>query len=133
MVQGSHRFRRTRLPREDILASDEAYSAGCLAERRECHVLRESHEWTVRPLRLFESTFPCPGKSEAAARSCFFPLRTPQTQRFAPTPDCSAPAAALACTAAALHFSERKRTLHAQARSLAGVRATFFATMRGIV
>src|SRR6266404_1651706 len=121
------------LRREDIPASDEANSAGCLAERTECHVLQENHEWTVHPPRLCESTFPCLGKSEAAARSGSDFPRTPQTQRFAPTPDCSFPATALACTGVAPHFSQRKRTLHAQARSLAEVRATFFAAMTGTV
>src|SRR5438445_10919378 len=121
------------LRREDIPASDEAYNAGCRAERTECHVLQENHEWTVHPPRLCESTFPRPGKSEGAARSGSDFPRTTQTQRFAPTPHCSFPAAALACTAVAPHFSERKRKLHAQARSLAGVRATAFATMTGTV
>src|SRR4029077_10075763 len=107
------------LRREGIPASDEAYSAGRLAERTECRVLQENHEWTAHPPRLCESTFPCPGKSEGAAPSGFDFPRTPRTQRFAPTPDCSFRAAAPACTAAAPHFSERKRTLHSQARSLA--------------
>src|SRR5882724_8417989 len=121
------------LRREDIPASDEAYSAGRLAGQTECHVLPENHEWTVHPPRLCESRFPCPGKSEGAARSGFDFPRRPQRQRFAPTPDCSFPAAAPACTAVAPHFSERKRTLHAQARSLAGVRPTAFAAMTGTV
>src|SRR5207247_10326862 len=122
-----------RLQREDISASHEAYSAGGLAERTECHVLQENHEWTVHPLRLFESTFPCLGKSAVGARSGFDFPRRPQTKRFAPTLDCSFRAAALAGTEVAPHFSERKRTLHAQARSPAGVRATLFAAMPGTV
>src|SRR5882724_5170369 len=121
------------LRREDIPASHEACSAGRLAERRECHVLQENHEWRLHPPLPCESTFPCLGKCEGVARSGSDFPHTPQTQRFAPTPDCSFRAAAPACTAAAPRFSERKRRLRAQARSLAGVWATAFATMTGTV